>query len=144
MAPPPADAVATLGACLAARGRLGIADLARLTGLSGGEVRHGLRLLSDSLGVAGMQITDDGAEAQLTPRRDLPIEEDLAELGEPVGPSPSAPQMEILAIAVADGVTTRRRIEDLRGVDSAEAIAGLVERGLLARAQDEVAPGRPT
>jgi chromosome segregation and condensation protein ScpB len=141
--PPPDDAVAKLGACLAAGGRLPIADLARLTGLTGGEVRHGLRLLSDVLGAAGMQVTDDGAEAQLTPRRDLPFEEDLAELGEPVGPSPSAPQMEILAIAVADGVTTRRRIEELRGVDSAEAIANLVERGLLARAQDDVAPGRP-
>ena len=67
-------------------------------------------------------------------------------------------QAEVLAIVIADGMATRRRIEEVRGAaqlsigpdgpvslprDSSETLALLLSRGLLCADRDDHAMGRP-
>src|SRR5437870_13536644 len=67
-------------------------------------------------------------------------------------------QAEVLAIVIADGMATRRRIEEVRGAaqmsiapdgpaslprDSSETLALLLSRGLLCAERDDHAMGRP-
>jgi segregation and condensation protein B len=52
-------------------------------------------------------------------------------------PRLSAAHLEVLAIVVHTGAITRRRVDEIRGVDSAETVAQLVEWGLLRREGSE-------
>ncbi len=66
---------------------------------------------------------------------------DLADRATTVVATPklTGAHLEVLAIVMHSGAVTRRRIDEMRGLDSAEAVAHLVEWGLLRR---EGAEGR--
>jgi chromosome segregation and condensation protein ScpB len=151
------ELVATLGACLAAVRVATLAELGEATGVPISDVRLALRRLADQLDVAGMQVLDDGSHVQLAPERRF--HEAVAHLVRPDQlPRLSQEQAEVLAIVISDGMATRRRIEELRGVatlsigpegpvslprDSSETLVLLLSRGLLWADRDERAIGRP-
>ena len=151
------ELVAALGACLAAVRAPTLAELAEATGVSIAEVRLALRRLAEQLEPTGMQILDDGSHVQLAP--DRRFHGTLAHLVQPEQLSRlSQEQAEVLAIVISDGMATRRRIEEVRGVaqlsigpegpvslprDSSETLALLLSRGLLAAERDDHALGRP-
>jgi chromosome segregation and condensation protein ScpB len=151
------ELVAALGACLAAVRAPTLAELAEATGVSIAEVRLALRRLAEQLEPTGMQILDDGSHVQLAPVRRF--HGTVAHLVQPEQLSRlSQEQAEVLAIVISDGMATRRRIEEVRGVaqlsigpegpvslprDSSETLALLLSRGLLAAERDDHAMGRP-
>jgi chromosome segregation and condensation protein ScpB len=135
--PTPGDegAVARLGACMAVLRQATIAELARATDLLEGEVRVGLRQLSDILNSAGMVVLDDGQAVALQPRADL------AEMAQRLAARPphralSALQCFAMAVAVGRGIVTVAELSDLRQADSWRLVRSLEEKGYLARAGD--------
>jgi chromosome segregation and condensation protein ScpB/DNA-binding XRE family transcriptional regulator len=151
------ELVATLGACLAAVRQATLAELAEAAGVSISEVRLALRRLAEHLERAGMQVLDDGSHVQLASEQRF--HEAVAQLVQPERlPRLTQEQAEVLAIVIADGMATRRRIEELRGAaqlslgpdgpvslprDSSETLALLLSRGLLCAERDDHAMGRP-
>jgi transcriptional regulator with XRE-family HTH domain len=106
--------VACLGACLAAVRQATLAELAEATGWPVSEVRLALRRLAEQLEATGMKVLDDGSHVQLTPGRRY--HGTVARLAKPEQlPRLTQEQAEVLAIVIADGMTTRRRIEEGRG-----------------------------
>jgi chromosome segregation and condensation protein ScpB len=121
------------------------------------DVRLALRRLAGRLESAGMQVLDDGRQVQLGPERRF--HEAVAHLVPPEQlPRLTQEQAEVLAIVISDGMTTRRRIEEVRGAaqlsigpggalslprDSSETLALLLSRGLLCADRDDHATGRP-
>jgi chromosome segregation and condensation protein ScpB len=151
------ELVASLGACLAAVRQAALAELAEATACSISEVRLGLRRLAEQLAPAGMQVLDDASHVQLAP--DRRFHGTVAHLLQPEQlPRLTQEQAEVLAIVIADGMATRRRIEEVRGAaqlsiapdgpaslprDSSETLALLLSRGLLCAERDDHATGRP-
>jgi transcriptional regulator with XRE-family HTH domain len=112
--------VASLGACLAAVRQAALAELAEATACSISEVRLGLRRLAEQLAPAGMQVLDDASHVQLAP--DRRFHGAVAHLLQPEQlPRLTQEQAEVLAIVIADGMATRRRMGEGGGaiVDSA-------------------------
>jgi chromosome segregation and condensation protein ScpB len=134
-----------------------LAELAEATGWPVSEVRLALRRLAEQLGPAGMEVLDDGSHVQLGPEKRF--NEAVAHLVEPERPPRlTQEQAEVLVIVIADGMATRRRIEEVRGAatlsigpdgpvslprDSSETLALLLSRGLLCAERDDHATGRP-
>jgi chromosome segregation and condensation protein ScpB len=119
-----------------------VALLAQVTGSSIGDVRRGLATLAEELHACGMTVLDDGTHARLAPVRELL--RFAAKVAQPRRRRRwSMPQMETLALAIAHGATTKREVEDVRGVDSGELLAGLTAQGYLAVNVDDAAVGRP-
>jgi chromosome segregation and condensation protein ScpB len=104
-----------------------------------------------------MQVLDDGSHVQLAPDPRF-----HGAVGHLVQPQQLArltrEQAEVLAIVIMDGMATRRRIDEVRGVaqmsigpagpvslprDSSETLALLLSRGLLCAERDDHATGRP-
>ena len=151
------ELVASLGACLAAVRLATLAELAEATDVSVSEVRLALRRLADQLEPAGMHVLDDGTHVQLAPRPRFHTA--AARLAQPEQLTRlTKEQAEVLAIVIADGMATRRRIEEARGAtqlsigpegpvslprDSSETLALLLSRGLLWADRDDHAMGRP-
>ncbi|MHB8509521.1 MAG: SMC-Scp complex subunit ScpB [Candidatus Dormibacteria bacterium] len=145
--PPPGpgedDPISLLGAALATGRKVTLHDLSHIDRTSIARVRSQLHALDLKLRMFGLQVVEDGAQAQLVPRSDLSvrISEALKE-GERIAPLTPA-QYEALAIAAQYGVLTRRQLEGIRGVECSELLAGLVELNLLSSTVDSAAPGRP-
>jgi chromosome segregation and condensation protein ScpB len=109
------------------------------------------------LETAGIQVLDDGSQVQLAADQRYHIA--VAHLVQPQQhPRLTQEQAEVLAIVIADGMATRRRIEEVRGAtqlsigpdgpislprDSSETLALLLSRGLLCADRDDHAMGRP-
>jgi chromosome segregation and condensation protein ScpB len=79
-----------------------------------------------------MTVVEDGERVALLPHRAL---HGLVARALEVEAMPrlSGPHLEVIAIVVHAGTITRRRIDEIRGVDSAETVAQLVEWRLLRR-----------
>jgi chromosome segregation and condensation protein ScpB/DNA-binding XRE family transcriptional regulator len=151
------ELVASLGACLVAVRAASLAQLAKATGVSISEVRLALRRLAAQLEASGMQVLDDGSQVQLAP--DRAFHDAVAQLIQPERlPRLTQEQAEVLAIVIAEGMASRRRIEEVRGAvslsigpegpvslprDSSETLALLLSRGLLCADRDDHASGRP-
>jgi chromosome segregation and condensation protein ScpB len=104
-----------------------------------------------------MQVLDDGSHVQLVPEKRF--DNAVGQLVQPQQLSRlTQEQAEVLAIVISEGMTTRRRIEDVRGAaqlsigpegpvslprDSSETLALLLSRGLLCAERDDHAMGRP-
>ncbi len=138
---PRSGLAAELGACLAVKRRARLADLTLATGAPLVAVRMALRRLHANLSPCGMRVVDSGYEAELQP---LP---GLAAAASLVAPCKTAPMTEArmmtLAIVAAYGVTTRKAVEEIRGLDSVELLAGLVGDGYLEVLTDDRSPGAP-
>ena len=151
------ELVASLGACLATVRSATLAELAEATDATISEVRLALRRLAGQLEPAGMQVLDDGNQVQLA--AESRFHGAVSHLLQPEQlPRLTQEQAEVLAIVIADGMATRRRIEEVRGAaqlsigadgpislprDSSETLALLLSRGLLCADRDDHAMGRP-
>lgn len=140
--PPPIELAGQLGGLVVALGEARLGQLAKALNVSVGDVRKGLRALDGDLARSGIRVLDDGQVARLIPDRRLAAV--IAEVV-PVRPEPTlSPRLaEVLVIAIVHGEVTRAIVEQARGVDSAEALSTLVERGYLSARIDEHAPGKP-
>ena len=148
--------VASLGACLATVRSATLAELAEATDATISEVRLALRRLAGQLEPAGMQVLDDGNQVQLA--AGSRFHGAVSHLLQPQQlPRLTREQAEVLAIVIADGMATRRRIEEVRGAaqlaigadgpislprDSSETLGLLLSRGLLCADRDDHAMGR--
>ena len=138
---PPIELVSRLGACLVVARKVQLGDLARVTGETIPGVREGLRSLSAELSNCGICVIDSGLEAELVPLQLLA--KTAAEIGTVRPSSLTEPRMIVIAITAAYGAVTRRLLEEIRGVDSAELLAGMVEDGYLEANIDKGSPGGP-
>jgi chromosome segregation and condensation protein ScpB len=88
--------------------------------------------LAQRLAPVGMTVVEDGETVALLPHRAL---QGLVARALEVAAMPrlSGPHLEVIAIVVHAGAITRRRVDEIRGVDSAETVAQLVEWRLLRR-----------
>jgi len=116
-------------------------ELGHLLGAPVSTVRATVAALSSRLVGTGLEVIEDGLAAKLAPSPGL---QSRAE------PPPSAIAKELsqdqylaLAVAARYGAVTRRQVDAIRGTDSHELLAGLVEHGLLSRIVDQRAPGSP-
>jgi chromosome segregation and condensation protein ScpB len=151
------ELVAMLGACLAAARQATLAELAQAAGASISDVRLALRRLAEQLEPASMQVFDDGSHVQLAPGKHF--HEAVAQLVQPERlPRLTQEMAEVLAIVIMDGMSTRRRIEEVKGAatlsigpegpvslprDSSETLALLLSGGLLCAEKDDHGTGRP-
>lgn len=140
--PAPVDLVARLGACLVVVPQVELVMLGRAVGATVGDVRHGLLELAELLGAAGMTVLDDGAQARLAPARHM-LQMVGAVAAPRRGPRLTMARMEVLAVLIAHGAATLRQVEDVRGVDCRDLLAGLVTDGFVWVNADESAPGHP-
>jgi segregation and condensation protein B len=85
-----------------------------------------------------MTVVEDGETVALLPHRAFAHLVERAVEADTI-PRLTAGHLEVIAIVVHTGAVTRRRIDEVRGVDSAETVAQLMEWGLLRR---EGAEGR--
>jgi chromosome segregation and condensation protein ScpB len=128
------DVLARLGGLLGVYHQLELGDASRYLGLSVGRIRVAARHLAAILEPAGMTVLDDGSKVSLASAPGVsPV---LAEMIGEVEMRLGKAHLEILAMVVWYGQITRRRIEEIRGVGSAESLAWLVERGLLVGERD--------
>ena len=123
--PSPEDGlVPRLGALLAVRRTLPFGEASLILEASIAGIQTAVPELSDRLAPLGMRVVEDSET--------LALLADRAVLAETV-PRLTHRHIEILSIVVFNRQATRRRIDQLRGVDSAETVAQLVEWGLLRR-----------
>ena len=143
------DLVAALCAGLVARTRVPLAELASALDVSIAAVRENLERVAARLEPAGYTCTEDGGELRLWPLpgrpsdvvRCLTVTEETA--------TPSAEQLQVLAIVAFFGHLTRAEVEAFRGgdaapVDSASLLERMVALGLLAKTRSDRGLGRPT
>ena len=131
--PAPDDGlVSRLGALLAVRRALPLGEASLLLEVSIAGIRTAVPELSARLAPLGMRVVEDSQTLALLPHRTLALLADRAVEAETV-PRLTHRHIEILSIVVFNRQATRRRIDQLRGVDSAETVAQLVEWGLLRR-----------
>ena len=131
--PAPEDGlVSRLGALLAVRRALPLGEASLLLEVSIAGIRTAVPELSDRLAPLGMRVVEDSETLALLPHRTLALLADRAVEAETV-PRLTHRHIEILSIVVFNRQATRRRIDQLRGVDSSETVAQLVEWGLLRR-----------
>jgi segregation and condensation protein B len=111
---------------------LPIAKLARLLECTEGELRSALDLLSERAGERGVALVRTGAEALLSvsPAAASAVSSALEkELGRDIGDA----GLEVLAIVLYRGASTRSDIDYIRGVNTSWTIRTLVARKLLLR-----------
>ena len=131
--PSPEDGlVPRLGALLAVRRTLPLGEASLLLEASIAGIRTAVPELSDRLAPLGMRVVEDSETLALLPHRTLALLADRAVEAETV-PRLTHRHIEILSIVVFARQATRRRIDELRGVNSSETVAQLVEWGLLRR-----------
>jgi chromosome segregation and condensation protein ScpB/DNA-binding XRE family transcriptional regulator len=131
--PTPEDGLAPrLGALLAVRRALPLGEASLLLGASITGICAAVSELSDRLAPLGMRVVQDSETVALLPHRTLTLLADRALEAERI-PRLTHRHIEVLSIVVFARQATRRRIDELRGVDSAETVSQLVEWGLLRR-----------
>jgi segregation and condensation protein B len=124
--------VARLGAILAARHSLSFGNASKFLDVQITTLRDAAAELAQRLAPVGMTVVEDGETLALLPHRALAglvarvMEEEAT-------PRLTPAHLEVLAIVVHTGTITRRRVDEIRGVDSAETVAQLVEWQLLRR-----------
>ena len=136
------DVLTALCAALVVTRDVSLADLASALDISICAVRENLDHAAERLEKIGFSVTDDGARVRLFP---FPCAEaavrTLSDVEEVA--TPSAEQLEILAIVAYFGQATRALIDRYRREDSASLLDRLSRRGLLAKVRDEQALGAP-
>ena len=131
--PTPEDGlVSRLGALLAVRRALPLGEASLLLEASITGICAAVSELSDRLAPLGMRVVEDSETLALLPHRTLALLADRAVEAETV-PRLTHRHIEVLSIVVFARQATRRRIDQLRGVDSSETVSQLVEWGLLRR-----------
>jgi segregation and condensation protein B len=137
--PSPDDGVvARLGAILVVHRSLPLGEASKLLEVSIATLKAAATELAERLAPVGMAVVEDGQTIALVPHRALRGLVERAVVLEDL-PHLTASHLEVLAIVVHTGAITRKRVDEVRGVDSAETVAQLVEWGLLRR---EGADGR--
>jgi chromosome segregation and condensation protein ScpB len=136
------DLVAAVCAALLVTRDVPLADLASALDISVPAIRENLDRAAERLAGVGFSLTDDGGSVRLfalscaeAAVRTLTDVEEVA--------TPSAEQLEVLAIVAYFGQATRALIECYRGEDSESLLERLVRRGLLAKVRDQQALGAP-
>ncbi len=136
------DVLTALCAALVVTRDVSLADLASALDISICAVRENLDRAAERLEGIGFSVTDDGGRVRLFP---FPCAEaavrTLSDVEEVA--TPSAEQLEILAIVAYFGQATRALIERYRGEESASLLERLSRRGLLAKVRDDHALGAP-
>ena len=131
--PSPEDGlVPRLGALLAVRRTLSLGEASLILEASIAGIRTAVPELSDRLAPLGMRVVEDSETLALLPHRTLALLADRAVDAERM-PRLTHRHIEVLSIVVFARQATRRRIDQLRGVDSSETVSQLVEWGLLRR-----------
>lgn len=121
-----------LGALLAVRRALPLGEASLILEASIAGIRAAVPELSDRLAPVGMRVVEDSETLALLPHRALALLADRALEAERM-PRLTHRHIEVISIVVFARQVTRRRIDGLRGVDSADTVAQLVEWGLLRR-----------
>ena len=106
-----------LGALLAVRRTLPLGEASLILEASIAGIRTAVPELSDRLAPLGMRVVEDSETLALLPHRTLALLADRAVVAETV-PRLTHRHIEILSIVVFARQATRRRIDELRGVDS--------------------------
>jgi chromosome segregation and condensation protein ScpB/DNA-binding XRE family transcriptional regulator len=136
------DLVTALCAALVVTRDVSLADLASALDISIPAVRENLDRAAQRLEGIGFSLTDDGGRVRPFA---MPCAEGavrtLSDVEEVV--TPSAEQLEILAIVAYFAQATRSLIEHYRGEDSESLLQRLVRRGLLAKVRDDQVLGAP-
>lgn len=127
-----------LGALLTVRRSLPLSEASVILGASIAGIRVAVAELAGRLSSLGMLVVEDRDTVALVPHRAFSGLADRA-VTAMATPKLTHAHIGILGIVLHGGSVTRRRIDDMRGVDSAEAVAQLVEWGFLRR---EGAEGR--
>jgi len=131
--PSPEDGlVPRLGALLAVRRTLSLGEASLILEASIAGIRTAVPELSDRLAPLGMRVVEDSETLALLPHRTLALLADRAVDAERM-PRLTHRHIEVLSIVAFARHATRRRIDQLRGVDSSETVSQLVEWGLLRR-----------
>ena len=140
--PAPEDGlVSRLGALLAVRRALPLGEASLLLEASITGISAAVSELSDRLAPLGMRVVEDSETVALLPHRTLTLLADRAVEAERM-PRLTHRHIEILSIVVFARQATRRRIDEVRGVDSAETVSQLVEWGLLRRTGRDLTDSR--
>jgi chromosome segregation and condensation protein ScpB len=140
----PADDLyrATLAVCVLMAKGATLADLAAALGISIPAVRETLSVLTDRLAQVGLALVDDGVAVGLVP---LPFAHDAVSTLIQVDPLPaiSDEQLAVLCIVAHAGMVTRRRIDEIPGIDSESLLRRMVDAGQLECAHDDGVPHAP-
>jgi len=140
--PSPEDGlVLRLGALLAVPRTLSLGEASLILEASIAGIRTAVPELSDRLAPLGMRVVEDSETLALLPHRTLALLADRAVDAERM-PRLTHRHIEILSIVVFARQATRRRIDEVRGVDSAETVSQLVEWGLLRRTGRDLTDSR--
>ncbi len=140
--PTPEDGlISRLGALLAVRRALPLGEASLLLEASITGICAAVSELSDRLAPVGMRVVEDSETVALLPHRTLTLLADRAVEAERM-PRLTRRHIEILSIVVFARQATRRRIDEVRGVDSAETVSQLVEWGLLRRTGRDLTDSR--
>ena len=121
-----------LGALLTVRRSLPLSEASVILGASIAGIRAAVAELAGRLSPLGMLVVEDRDTVALVPHRAFTGLADRA-VTAMATPKLTHAHIGILGIVIHGGSVTRRRIDDMRGVDSAEAVAQLVEWGFLRR-----------
>jgi transcriptional regulator with XRE-family HTH domain len=121
-----------LGALLTVRRMVALGEASVILGASITGIRAAVAELAERLAPLGMLVVEDRDVLGLVPHRAFVGIADRA-TAEVVALRLTDVHVGIIGIVLHEGSVTRRRIERMRGLDSAEAIAQLVEWGLLRR-----------
>lgn len=121
-----------LGALLTVRRSLPLGEASVLLDASIAGIRAAVAELAERLAPLGILVIEDGDGVALVPHRSFV---DLADRATAAVTTPklTSVHLGILGIVLHAGSVTRSRIDERRGLDSAEAVAQLVEWGLLRR-----------
>jgi segregation and condensation protein B len=140
--PAPEDGLLSrLGALLAVRRALPLGEAGLLLEASIAGIQAAVPELSDRLAPLGMRVVEDSQTLAPLPHRTLALLADRAVEAETV-PRLTHRHIEVLSVVVFARQATRRRIDQLRGVDSTETVAQLVEWGLLRRTGRDIGDAR--
>ena len=122
---------------------LPVSEMAKVTGLSPGEIEAILRELVFEYNKEehGIQIVESGAGYAMCTKP--AYSEYIKGLAGGAGKRLSQAALETLAIIAYRQPVTRAEIEAIRGVKSERIISSLLEQGLIAEAGRKDAPGRP-
>jgi chromosome segregation and condensation protein ScpB/DNA-binding XRE family transcriptional regulator len=131
--PAPDDAlIPRLGALLTVRRSISLVEAGVILGVSIAALQAALVELAQRLASVGMLVVEDGTSIALVPHRAFGDIADRAASAEVV-PRLTGAHREVIAAIVHGGSVASRRIDELRGIDSSETVAQLVEWGIVRR-----------
>lgn len=131
--PAPDDGlVPRLGALLTVRRSVSLGEASVILDASIAGIRAAVSELAGRLAPVGMLVIEDRDTVALVPHRAFVGLADRATEAITT-PKLTDAHLGIVGIVLHEGAVTRRRIDEMRGLDSADAVAQLVEWGLLRR-----------